>query len=64
MQYKIKKGDKFLCLEDYVMEEGEIAYTKDVIYLSELDDKITDNQLDVDHGMYGQDDFFTYFKPL
>jgi len=64
MEYKIKKGDKFLCLENYVMDDDRIAYTRDKIYLSELDNKITDNDFDIQHEMQGQDDFFEYFKLL
>ena len=62
MEYKIKKGDVFLCLEDYIMEDGNVAYTKGKKYLSEIDGKMTDNGFDVIHGMMGQEDFFEYFK--
>lgn len=62
MEYKIKKGDKFLCLEDYIMDDGRISYTKGKIYQSDFDGSITDNKFDVTHKMEGQNDFFEYFK--
>lgn len=51
MEYKIKKGDKFLCLEDYEMDDERISYTKGKIYQSDLDGRITDNEFDVMHEM-------------
>ena len=62
MNYKIKKGDRFLCLEDYVMDDERIAYSKGKIYKSDLDGRITDNEFDVLHEMEGQNDFFEYFE--
>ena len=64
MEYKIKKGDKFLCLEDYIMDDDRVAYTQGIVYKSELDNRITDNDFDIMHEMQGQDDFFEYFKLL
>lgn len=64
MEYKIKKGDKFLCLEDYIMDDDRVAYTQGKVYKSELDNSITDNDFDIMHEMQGQDDFFEYFKLL
>lgn len=62
MEYKIKKGDKFLCLEDYEMDDERISYTKGKIYQSDLDGRITDNEFDVMHEMEGKNDFFEYFE--
>ena len=62
MEYKIKKGDKFLCLENYEMHDGRIAYTKGKIYQSDLDGRITNNEPDVQHQMENQNDFFEYFE--
>ena len=62
MEYKIKKGDIFLCLEHYKMDNERISYTKGKLYYSELDSRITDNEFDVLHEMDGQSDFFEYFK--
>ena len=62
MEYKIKKGDRFICLEDYQMDDDRIAYTKGKIYQSDSDGCITDDENDTLHGMLGQYDFFDYFK--
>ena len=62
MEYKIKKGDRFLCLENYVMDDERTAYTKGKMYFSELDGRITDNEFDVLHEMEGQNYFFEYFE--
>ncbi len=52
MRYKIEKGDKFLCLEEYVMEDYSVAYTKGKEYVSEMDGKITDNEFDTSFLLY------------
>lgn len=62
IEYKIKKGDKFVCLKDYVMDNGDIAYSKGNDYISEYNDAITDNNNDKLHIMINQDDFFEYFE--
>lgn len=65
MEYKIKRGDRFLCLDNYVMFDTDVeAYTKDKIYLSESDGCITDNEQDVKHEMGDQEDFFEHFLYL
>jgi len=64
MNYKIKKGDTFLCLGDYEMDDETIAYTKGKEYVSEQDDCITDNQGTDNHHMDGQEDFFKFFTPF
>ncbi len=64
MEYNIKKGDRFICLEDYIMDDDRIAYTKGKVYKSELDNRITDDDFDIQHEMQGQIDFFEYFKLL
>jgi hypothetical protein len=43
------------------MDDDRVAYTKGKTYLSDLDNKITDDEFDVMHEMNGQDDFFEYF---
>ena len=47
----IKKGDKFKCIKDVIMDNdpNDIAYTKGKIYISESDKCITDNQGRVSH---------------
>ena len=64
MEYNIKKGDRFIYLEDYLMDDDRIAYTKGNVYKSELDNRITDDDFDIQHEMQGQIDFFEYFKLL
>jgi hypothetical protein len=62
MEYYIVKGDKFLCLENYPMNNGTIGYTKGKVYESEIDNCITDDDKDKTHEMSNQYDFFEYFK--
>ena len=58
----IRKGDKFLCLANYEMDIGDIAYTSGKVYISDLDGCITDNELDINHEMDVELNFFEYFK--
>lgn len=60
--YTIEKGDKFLCLEDYIMQNGDIAYTKGVEYISEIGGCITDNVSNVGHRISVNKRFFKHFK--
>lgn len=62
INYKIKVGDVYLCLKDYIMDDGSIEYTKGKKYLSESKGCITDNGMDTRHSMKEQNDFFEYFK--
>lgn len=48
--FPLKKGDKFLCKEDFVMDDGRVEYTKDKIYISEIDDCVTNNSGNVHHA--------------
>ena len=47
----IKKGDKFKCIKDVIMDNNpnDIAYTEGKIYISERDKCITDNKDYVSH---------------
>lgn len=47
----IKKGDKFECIKDVIMDNNpkDIAYTSGKIYISKLDECITDDQNKVNH---------------
>lgn len=47
----IKKGDKFECIKDVIIDNNpkDIAYTSGKIYISELDECITDDQNKVNH---------------
>lgn len=61
---KVKRGDKFLCIKDVIMNEGVLAYIKGNVYVSERDECITDEQEDVCHGWtkeVGLNDYFTFF---
>jgi hypothetical protein len=58
---KIKQGDSFLCIKDFVMNEGNIAYTKGKEYKSQLSMCITDNGHDPYHKMESVEDFNEYF---
>lgn len=49
---EIKKGDVFLCIQDYVMDRGDIAYFKGGKYISHNDGCITDNDGDRTHMMH------------
>jgi hypothetical protein len=62
MEYRIKQGDKFLCIKDFVMKGGQVAYTKGKVYLSEMRDALTDNEDDTLHDMSELEDFFEYFE--
>ena len=62
IQYKIKAGERFLCLMDFLMNNGRIAYLKGKIYISEQDNCITDNNGDYFHVMNGLDEFMEYFE--
>ena len=64
MIYKIQKGDRFKCIKTFKMETGEKVYTKGVIYTSEVDSNITDNEPFVMHDMEGVEEFFEHFKLL
>jgi hypothetical protein len=62
MEYRIKQGDKFLCIKDFVMDDEKIAYTKGMVYPSEMRNCITDNQDDTLHDMSELEDFFEHFE--
>lgn len=63
-QYQITKGDKFLCIEDYTMDDDTIAYSKGKIYQSHKDSCITDNDDCFYHDMLKQEDFFNHFHKI
>lgn len=41
---KIRKGDMFECIEDVIMDDGEVSYVKGKVYASEVNGCITDEQ--------------------
>lgn len=61
MKDEIKKGDMFLCICDYYMDDDSIAYTKGKTYISELDGCITDDGNDIYHGMELDSEFWKHF---
>ena len=61
---KIEKGNKFLCIKDVVMSDGDIAYKKGEVYRSERDGCITDIQGVMVHIWTSDDAPHIYFKPL
>lgn len=58
----IKKGDKFKCIKDVIMNENskDIAYVKGKIYTSEEDECITDDRGNIHHRWHG-DEINKYF---
>lgn len=62
---KIKKGDSFLCVKDFVMWDGEVSYKKDNTYLSEVDNCITDEQGNKEHFITSKfEDYFVNTKDI
>jgi len=50
-----KKGDRYLCIKDLVMDSGDVRYNKGVFYKSESDGCITNNVGNKYHSWYGSD---------
>lgn len=51
--YPIMEGDRFLCIKNYIMEDGEIAFSEGKEYESWYNNCILDNQKDSEHDMSG-----------
>jgi hypothetical protein len=62
--YKIKKGDRFHCIKDFVMENDETAFVKGYVYVSDINGCLTNNLGDTTHEMENLEDFSEHFKPL
>lgn len=65
--YPIMSGDRFLCTKDYIMDDGDKAYTEGKEYISYYNNCITDDQLDAAHRMDtegDEDDTINYFIKL
>lgn len=58
--YPIKKGDKFLCIKDFVMDIGDTAYTKGKEYISEYDECVTNNDGNTRHFHTEEGDLYKY----
>lgn len=63
MDYKIKKGDKYLCIKDYINYEDEICFKKGEHYVS-LKDGTLPSKIDKYHQMQDEPDFFEHFKQI
>ena len=59
--FSITKGKNYLCRKDVVMDSGEVAYREGVIYHSEDDGCLTDEQGTVGHVW--TDGYAEYFVP-
>jgi hypothetical protein len=57
----IKKGQKFKCIKDYVMNSGQIAYKAGKNYKSDFNGCLTDEQ-SKKHGMSLSTDFYEHFE--
>lgn len=57
----IKKGQKYLCTKDYIMEDGDLAYKKGQVYESINDGELI-SILYKDHQMFRDEDFKNHFK--
>lgn len=66
MEYIINKGDTFLCIKDFVMnnENKTVEYTKGKTYISEWKHCITDNSKRNYHVMGTMKNFFDYFVKI
>jgi hypothetical protein len=58
----INKGDAFLCIKDFEMKDGTIAFKKGLIYTSERKDCITNEWKNKDHFMNKFEPFSEYFR--
>lgn len=48
----VKQGDKVVCIKTVIMDRGAEAFTEGKIYESELDEHLTNNQGNKEHGVY------------
>lgn len=56
----IKAGERYRCIEEYIMDNGDIAYYKGKIYQSKEDGKLS-SEIDEDHTMNSDDEFSNHF---
>tara|TARA_R110000782_G_scaffold253897_1_gene342163 strand:- start:37 stop:231 length:195 start_codon:yes stop_codon:yes gene_type:complete len=61
---KILKGDKFVCIKKVVMNTKKITYKKGFVYISEIDECITNDNLDTDHKWSSQKQLKQHFVKL
>lgn len=60
----LKKRQRFMCIKNYIMDDGEIAYYEGVEYISEKTGCLTDNQNDRFHKMDLNDKFNEHFEQI
>lgn len=65
----IRRGEKFECIKDVIMDDGDLAYMNGEIYLSEANDCITDAQGNTKHQWVDGcgircEDWQEYFKRI
>lgn len=59
-KYKIKKGEVYLCLKDYVMDDGEIAFKNGESYVAIKKDILT-SEIFQEHEMDNDPEFQKHF---
>ena len=60
----LKKGEKYECIVDYVMEDGDVAYKAGNIYEMVSDVDLKDEEGYERHRMSEERDFFIHFKKI
>jgi hypothetical protein len=60
---QIRKGDMFECIEDVIMDNGEVSYIKGKMYTSDVKGCITNEQKDEFHR-WDNDCWCNYFKRM
>jgi len=58
----INKGDRFLCIKDFYMDDETLAFKKGVFYISAIDNCITNTHGVKNHIMNKFEPFSEYFK--
>ena len=59
---KIKKGQEFKCIKDYVMRSGEIRFKAGKIYQSDVDGCLTNELSNKNHYIDLNDEFYEHFE--
>ena len=62
LNMEIKAGQKFRCIKDVVMDNGDVEYRKGLIYTSANDGCITDDSGDVGHMWYDDIETWEHFE--
>lgn len=63
MKPNIKKGDKYLCIKDYVMDDDSIAYIEGKTYIADKDNNLPSEELKI-HEMNDEEYFDEYFTQV